>query len=181
MSEQATLNESLTAPGRVLRAAREAAGLSQSDVAQKLRMSRQSIKDIECDEYSHFSAVIYVSGYIRNYASLLHLDSKPLLQAFYEMGFAEEVKSIERVNTSTLMTGVHRAVMVNRSKNHMARWASLLILAILVSLVGFWWYGQHHHQHAIPQMNTAKSQAKTTNASGQLPLTVHQSSARHRR
>lgn len=181
MTEQATPNESLTAPGRVLRAARDAAGLSQADIARKLRMSQQSIKDIEGDDYSHFSAVIYVSGYIRNYATLLKLDPKPLLDAFYQMGFAEEVKSLGRTSASTLMTGVHRTVMTNRSHNNVARWATLAVLGLLITLVGLWWYGQHHHQHALPLANMTQSQpAPAQHASTvQLPLTVHKASHVH--
>lgn len=181
MMEQATPNDSLTAPGKVLRAARDAAGLSQAEVARKLRLSQQSIKDIEADDYEHFSAVIYVSGYIRNYATLLHLNSKPLLDAFYQMGFAEEVKSLERTNASTLMTGVHRTVMANRSHHNIARWASLGVLCLLVTLVGLWWYGQHHHRHAMPLANVMHSQPAQSSSSSavHLPLTVHKQSHAH--
>ena len=140
---------SMTAPGKVLRDAREAAGVSQSEVAKRLRLSMQCIKDIEADDYSHFSAIIYVSGYIRNYAALFGLDAAPLLLAFHHMGFADQVESYQQTSvTSMVQRGVQRTIQINRVQQHMARWAGAMLALGLLALVIIWWTGQHHHAHA---------------------------------
>jgi cytoskeleton protein RodZ len=55
-------------PGQLLKEARERKGLSLSDIAGKLRLSTQWIKDIEADNYRHINALVYIQGHLRSYA-----------------------------------------------------------------------------------------------------------------
>lgn len=66
-------------PGAVLRAAREAACMSVSDVAQALKLRPRQVEAIEADDYARLSGPTFVRGFIRNYAKLLHLDAADLL------------------------------------------------------------------------------------------------------
>ncbi len=134
------------APGKVLREAREASGMTQAEVATRLRLSAQIIKDIEADDYSHFSAAIYVHGYLRHYASIMGLESQPLIDAFTKMGFLEQLSKASQVNYVT--TGVSRAIRSNHSKKRIARWMSGVMMSLFVALIAAWWYGQRHHKHA---------------------------------
>lgn len=136
----------LTAPGKVLRVARDARGLTQTDVAKRLHMSMQTIKDIEADDYSHFSAAIYVKGYLHNYAALLGIDEKPLQEAFETMGFMDQLSTASQV--SYVSSSIAEADSLNRSGRRIARRASWFVFALLVALVVAWWYGQRHHKHA---------------------------------
>ncbi|MFZ5511728.1 MAG: helix-turn-helix domain-containing protein [Pseudomonadota bacterium] len=68
-----------TPPGAVLRAAREAAGMSVLDVAQALKLSPRQVEAIEADDYERLSGPTFVRGFIRNYAKLLRLDAADLL------------------------------------------------------------------------------------------------------
>ena len=68
-------------PGAVLAAARDAAGLTQSDVAGQMRISLRQLEAIEADRYEQLPGPVFVRGFIKNYARLLNLEPAPLLQA----------------------------------------------------------------------------------------------------
>lgn len=169
-----------TAPGKVLRAAREAAGLSQSDVATKLNLSKQYIKDIEADDYSHFSAEIYVSGYLRSYAMLCNIDSKPLIEAFRNMGFADQVKRSDRISSSYLNSSVQKVVKRHNERRRWAAWASGLVLLIIFGLILTWWHGQRNQPHGVAVLPAAMSSDANTKATTvSIPLSIERVGPHH--
>lgn len=66
-------------PGAQLKSKREEKGLSIEKVAETLHLHPRQIVALESDDYSVFSAPIFVVGYMRNYARLLGIDPEPLL------------------------------------------------------------------------------------------------------
>ena len=64
--------------GQQLRTAREAKGLSASDVAHALKLSVHQVLSLENDDWSSLPGTI-VRGFIRNYARLLNLSSEALM------------------------------------------------------------------------------------------------------
>jgi cytoskeleton protein RodZ len=65
--------------GLLLRKAREARGLSVTDVVQTLKFSSRQIEAIESDDVEALPGSVFVRGLIRSYARLLKLDPEPLL------------------------------------------------------------------------------------------------------
>jgi len=72
-------------PGEVLREARRARGLSLQYIARELRLSVKTIDALENDDYRLLPAIIFVQGYIRNYALVLGIDEEALLIQFSEI------------------------------------------------------------------------------------------------
>jgi cytoskeleton protein RodZ len=68
-------------PGTVLKEAREHLAMSVSDVARMLRLSPRQVEAIEADEYHRLPGGPFVRGFVGNYARLLQLDPKPLLES----------------------------------------------------------------------------------------------------
>ena len=68
-------------PGATLLAERRSQGLSLGDVARQLKLSVRQVEALERDEYSGFSGSVFVRGFLRNYAKLLHLDPDRVLEA----------------------------------------------------------------------------------------------------
>ncbi|MDP2792827.1 MAG: DUF4115 domain-containing protein [Sulfurisoma sp.] len=66
-------------PGRRLREAREARGLSLADAANVLKFSPRQIEALEADDYQGLQGATFVRGFIRGYARLLKLAPEPLL------------------------------------------------------------------------------------------------------
>jgi cytoskeleton protein RodZ len=65
--------------GRALAAAREARGLSQSEVAAQLRLNLRRVRAIEEEDLGGLPEGPFVRGYVRNYAKLVDLPAEPLL------------------------------------------------------------------------------------------------------
>lgn len=140
---------SVDTPGKILRQAREALSLSQAKVAEKLYLSLQVIKDIEEDDYIHISAPIYVRGYLRNFAQLVHVPEEKILRAFEAMEVTEKFNHRERQFDSDFMLPIYHHNIQPRRK--ILRWVSLVVLAVLVALVMLWWRSQQHQSYSTVQ------------------------------
>jgi cytoskeleton protein RodZ len=64
-----------------LRKAREAAGLSQVDVAARLKMPVRVVQSLEEEDWSRLGAPVYVRGQLRSYSRLLGLTTAPMMTA----------------------------------------------------------------------------------------------------
>lgn len=90
--------------GGILRDARISAGISVSEVANKLNLTAQAVEAIEHNQYERLPGLTFARGYIRSYAKLLGLDSNELAQHFdRQMGQSlppKSVKSVDQVRES---------------------------------------------------------------------------------
>ena len=68
--------------GMKLKQAREAMGLTESDLAESTHMMAQMIREIEAEDYHRFSAPIYGKGFIKLFAKAVGLDPAPLVAEF---------------------------------------------------------------------------------------------------
>ena len=68
-------------PGAALLAERRNQGLSLGDIARQLKLSVRQVEALERDDYATFSGPLFVRGFLRNYAKLLHLEPEALLAA----------------------------------------------------------------------------------------------------
>lgn len=79
MSEQQA--EALTlSVGNMLATARQRQGLSQEDVAQKLKLKVRQIEALELGHYEQLPGELFVRGFVRGYARLVGADETLLLQ-----------------------------------------------------------------------------------------------------
>ncbi len=69
-----------TGCGERLRQARQAAGLSLEEVANRLRMPVQVVASLEAEQWDRLGASVFVRGQLRSYARLLGVDLDSLLQ-----------------------------------------------------------------------------------------------------
>ena len=67
--------------GTMLRAAREAAGLSLDAVAQQLKLAPRQVSAIETGDFAQLPGRTFVRGFVRNYARLVKLDADAVLAA----------------------------------------------------------------------------------------------------
>lgn len=97
-------------PGRQLREAREARGLSMADVAGALKFGVRQIEALEADDYRNLQGATFVRGFVRSYARYLKLAPEPLL-AMLEDGATisrAEVRPPEDTGVSMPMPGARR-------------------------------------------------------------------------
>lgn len=66
-------------PGAALREARESAGLTIEQVADKLHLLQSVVSSLENDCYDRIRGETFVRGYLRNYARLLGIDDDEIV------------------------------------------------------------------------------------------------------
>jgi cytoskeleton protein RodZ len=86
MSESATPvpPDEPKSPGRLLAAARQARGMTVTEVALRLKFSPRQIEALEADRYEVLRGPAMVRGMIRTYARLIAADPGPLLDALQQ-------------------------------------------------------------------------------------------------
>jgi cytoskeleton protein RodZ len=78
---QVNPDESRLHAGEQLRVAREAAGLTQADVAARLKMPLRVVRSLEEEDWSRLGAPVFVRGQLRSYARLLGIAADPVVEA----------------------------------------------------------------------------------------------------
>ena len=71
--------------GETLRKAREAKGLSASDIAKTTHIMVQMVEALEREDFSRIVAPIYGRGFVKLYCEAVGLDPKPLVAEFMEI------------------------------------------------------------------------------------------------
>lgn len=71
--------------GLTLRTAREAKGLSISQIAEKTHMMSSMVEDLENERFSRIVAPIYGRGFVKLYCNAVGLDPKPLVDEFMDI------------------------------------------------------------------------------------------------
>ena len=74
-----------TSFGETLRNAREAKGLTTSQIASKTRMLVQIVEEMENEDFHRIAAPIYGRGFVRLYAECVDLDPIPLVKEFMDI------------------------------------------------------------------------------------------------
>jgi len=70
-----------SSPGRVLAAARQARGMTVTEVALRLKFSPRQIEALEADRYAELPPPTIARGMIRGYAKVLGIAAEPLVEA----------------------------------------------------------------------------------------------------
>lgn len=121
-------------PGQELRQAREAQGMSLEEVATKLFINKQRVIDIENDDYSKISSLIYARGYLRAYAKLVGLLEDDVLKKFCDLGLQDE-----KIHANLDIIASPRTR--NKQRTYV-RLVNIAIIVVLVLLVVLWWQGK---------------------------------------
>lgn len=120
-------------PGQILRQARERAKLSTQDIADKMKLKRALIENIEQDNFDINISLTFVRGYLKLYAK--HVD----------VGEAEIINAFEKLTTEkkepVKLQSFSRRV-ANQANDDKLMLVTYLILAMIIALVVVWWFQQ---------------------------------------
>ena len=89
-------------PGPALRDARDALGLSVSEVATRLKVPKTVVENIEAEQLDALPPSVFARAYIRNYASLVGLDPEEMVSSYDQKIGQEETAEIESRPLGTL-------------------------------------------------------------------------------
>jgi len=117
--------------GAMLRAAREAAGLSIDALSQQLKLSPRQVKALEDGDYASLPGRTFVRGFVRNYARAVHIDPEAVLAA---IPGAVEAPALDRSTIGHAHRPIGELPTSGRTRSgSRARW---LIPLLLVAAIG---------------------------------------------
>ncbi|MDH5633827.1 MAG: DUF4115 domain-containing protein [Gammaproteobacteria bacterium] len=131
-----------TEPGASLAAGREKAGMSREQVADRLHLSTKQIEALEINDWKGLPEAPYVRGYIRNYALLVGIDDRPLVDAFK----AQQAK--EKKQAEPVQAAVKAGAVATSQQQMMTIGAVVAVIAIV--LVIFLFNGSDERRPAQP-------------------------------
>jgi cytoskeletal protein RodZ len=145
----------MPALGDEFRSAREARGLTLSDVAEQLHIRSVYLNAIETEDWKAIGAPVYIRGFIRTYARFLGLDGESAIGRYNETVPAERPSSAATVLTA------------DDDGSGPSLWAVLaIVVAIgLVGFVGFEWWSYAQGGGAKEPVVTASPALPTSVAS----------------
>jgi cytoskeleton protein RodZ len=117
--------------GALLRAGREAHGLSLEEIAERIKFTVRQVEALEQDDVEHLPQGTFLRGFVRSYARVLGMDENKLLEAtrtHTEHHF--DVMDVQAGGAPLPVSGASR----RRSRNLM-----LVALVVAVLLAGFIW------------------------------------------
>ena len=76
--------DAFVTPGTILRSARQAQGLNEKEVAERLNWMPGYVAVIERDDYQALRRPAFARGYLKAYGKLLGVDEEELLAAFVQ-------------------------------------------------------------------------------------------------
>lgn len=117
-------------PGSLLRAAREAAGVSREQLAARTRLEPKLIAALESDDFARLPQAAFVKGYIRSIARELAIDPAPVLASFAATGAPPEPE---------LADFATRPPSQITSNSMVVRGATYAIVLTFAILVVAWW------------------------------------------
>jgi len=125
-------------PGAMIRATREAKGLSLDDLAAETRIPVRLMSALEIDDFDQLSGTLYVRSFLRSCAQSLGLDPVVLLDS-YERMLTEEAPEIPVDQTWEEETKVQRIGVVPWTR--LGAIAAALILVVVLVWAGRSFFG----------------------------------------
>ncbi|MEA2719076.1 MAG: hypothetical protein QOJ39_940 [Candidatus Eremiobacteraeota bacterium] len=132
----------MAALGEEFRSAREARGLTLSDVAEQIHIRSVYLNAIENEEWPAIGAPVYVRGFIRTYARFLGLEAEDAVARF------NQAIPAERPSVTSI-----GGMADERDRSGLSAWAILgtLVAVLLVGFVGYeWWQYAHGGGAGVP-------------------------------
>ncbi|MET0155722.1 MAG: helix-turn-helix domain-containing protein [Rickettsiales bacterium] len=159
--------EELAEVSRALKNRRAALGLSAEDVAAALRVKSRYIEAMETNQWENL-AHLYLIGYVKTYASYLHLDDAPLTAAVKRWQ--------EKEHPYTLV--VRDAGREKERKEYVAhgktipRASAALFIAPLLLAGGYWSYSHFLEKPPSSRVRASVSPGASRHASDKKALTT---------
>lgn len=154
--------------GEILKAARENAGWSITDVSEKLHLQTHFIAALETDDHDALPSRVFALGYLRKYARLLGLDAEKLVEVESSIvpDKSESVRTLYQPREKEF--GVSRYAP-RRKKGVAGKLGGLLLIIILLLVATAWLMGLFNipglDPNAMNQMLPFSQQEEQDNSS----------------
>ncbi|MEJ2060525.1 MAG: DUF4115 domain-containing protein [Gammaproteobacteria bacterium] len=144
-------------PGEQLRAGRVAAGLSEQELGEALKLNVDIIRALETNDFERLAGPAYIKGYLRACARHLGLDENALLESYAQV--EPEPPELELRHPTQQEQGAKRGAMTG----------SLLVFLLLLILLVVWWAKHNPTQQPVASGNEPALHGQAPGAAAQQP------------
>lgn len=145
-------------PGTLLKQKRESLGLTQKQIADRLRLRLTIIQSLEENNFDIDKVSTFTRGYVRSYAKLVGIDEPEILAAYDHYCGATA--------PDLLMTSFSRKT-TREQHNSRINLITVGIVAIVIGISSVWWYQNQKQDTLIPpQSQTSSEQKQVAGSSG---------------
>lgn len=125
--------------GSILKAAREAAGMTLEQAAEKLHLLKVTIVALEENDTSRLPSRVFTLGYMKNYARIVDVPESRIMELVRdEAGEVEEVRNLKQPNAPQIRSRKRHQENGGRLFFKAITW---LIMIAIIALLVLWWRG----------------------------------------
>ena len=124
-------NIEVVTPGQLLKEARQKAGMSIKDVAEKLNLRRTIIEELESDKYDPSVSPTFTRGYLKLYAKVVSMPEDVVLASYEHQDVAQRGE--------TEMQSFSRRTSREASESRLMM-VSYVIVLLVIGLSFIWWW-----------------------------------------
>ncbi|CAM2850837.1 RodZ domain-containing protein [Vibrio rarus] len=139
--------------GDILKAKRESLGISQKEIADRLRLRLAIVQSIDSNDFQVGLVHTFTRGYIRSYARAVGADEKQLVQLFDDSELAQPAEhNMQSFSQKTKKTKHDNNIMK-------LTWG---IFAIIVGISAVWWWQSEQNTDTVvsdPMVTTQSTEA----------------------
>ncbi|MGL4600555.1 MAG: cytoskeleton protein RodZ [Plesiomonas sp.] len=154
MNTEVQHDETALTPGQRLRQAREQLGYSQAQVAERLCLKHSVVRALEDDNLTSDLAPTFIRGYVRSYARLVNLPEQEMVTAINAVLPAEPTPHVSMQSFSSKKE--------RRSHDNRLMLFTWVLLFVVISLTGLWWWQNYQVQQADVDKMTSTLPVETS-------------------
>ena len=124
-------------PGAILALKRVEAGMTQEQIASRLKMTLRQVRDLEADNYEALHGIAISRGFVRAYARVLNLDPEPLVALFEEKNIVL-YRTRDKASVQKHAEPFVRNRMPFRKKNNVMGKLLIALIIVVVAAVVAW-------------------------------------------
>jgi len=151
-------------PGTLLKEKREALGLTQQQVADRLRLRLSIIQNLENNKFESDLVATFIRGYLRSYAKAVGLKESEVLEAY-----AQSTGTYPQEQT---MQSFSKKTKRDKHDSHLMT-ITWVIMIVLIGMSSLWWW-QNHRDVGFSSDENAEVSAVLDNESAMQGSTTDQ-------
>jgi cytoskeleton protein RodZ len=153
-NQETVTQETKLKPGTLLKQKREALGLSQKQICDRLRLRITLIQSIEDNNFDIDKVATFVRGYVRSYAKAVGISDAEILAAYdYHYGPVSHDTEMKSFSKKT----------IRDQHNSRINFISFAVLVIIVGISSIWWL-QSQQLDTLSPSNTLLSLSSESSA-----------------
>lgn len=141
---EAVKDEIQITPGLLLKQKRESLGLSQKQIAGRLRLRVAIVEALEQDNFNIDKVTTFTRGYVRSYAKVVGLEERVILDAYdkycgvrTETPFDLDMRSFSKKTK-------------RQQHNNRVNFISVIVVLVLIGISSVWWYQNQQQDSLMP-------------------------------